>query len=182
MTGWGMTWVGASCTSVEPVWKSVLNCQNLAIWFSYIAIWWINSKVPEGSMIIIKSRLNSTGHSACTSEVHDIFDRQTYVPNEWWQLICSNVLQPWDRRISSTVPVRNITERGQHTSNRVSGLSTRKVHQSTTPSLSQTIWPRWPWRQILTLPTVQILLPVTFGYSLSSRKNLETVVMRQLRR
>ena len=43
------------------------------------------------------------------------------------------------------------------------------MHQSTTPSLSQTIWPRWTSRQIFTLPTVQTLLPVTFGYSLSCR-------------
>ena len=68
--------------------------------------------------------------------------------------------------------------RGQHCSNRVSGISTRTMHQSTTPSLSQTIWPRWAWRQFLTLPIVQTLLPVTFGYSLS----WEAVVMRQLRR
>ena len=33
-----------------------------------------------------------------------------------------------------------------------------------------------------TLPIVQTFLPVTFGYSLSSRKTLEAVVMRQLRR
>ena len=120
----GMTWVLASWTSVEPVWKPVLNCQNLATWFSYIAIWWINSKVPEGSMItsedsgvacgssrviILKSRLNSTGHSACTSEVCDIFDRQTHVPNDWWQLMGSHVLQTWDRRNLLTAPVRNIT-------------------------------------------------------------------------
>ena len=52
------------------------------------------------------------------------------------------------------------------------------MHQSTTPSLSQTIWPRWASRQFLTLPMVQTLLPVTFGYSLSS----EAVIMRQLRR
>ena len=80
MTGWGMTWVGASCTSVEPVWKPVLNSQNLATWFSYIAIWWINSKVSEGlmitsenssaaressSMIILTSRLN---RSLCQHE------------------------------------------------------------------------------------------------------------------
>ena len=119
-----MTWVGASCTSGEPVWKPVLNCQNLATWYPYIAIWWINSNVPEGSMITIeksnathessrviisKSRLNSTGHSACTSEVRDTFDRQTYVPNDWWQLMCSDVLQLWDRRNSMTAPVRNIT-------------------------------------------------------------------------
>ena len=50
--------------------------------------------------------------------------------------------------------------------------------QCTSPSLSQTIWPRWASRQLLSLPKVQTLLPVTFGYSLSS----EAVVMRQLRR
>ena len=52
------------------------------------------------------------------------------------------------------------------------------MHQSTTPSLSQTIWPRWASRQFPTLLIIQTLLPVTFGYSLSS----EAVVMRQLRR
>ena len=36
----------------------------------------------------------------------------------------------------------------------------------------------WASRQLLTLPIVQTLLPVTFGYSLSS----EAVVIRQLRR
>ena len=65
--------------------------------------------------------------------------------------------------------------RGQHSSNRVCGISTRTIHQFTSPSLSQTIWPRWASRQLLTLPT---LLPVTFSFSLSS----EAVVMRQLRR
>ena len=60
---------------------------------------------------------------------------------------------------------------------RVSGISTRTMHQFTTPSSSQTIWPRWESRQFLTLSTVQTFLPETFGYSLSS----ETVAMRQLR-
>ena len=49
-------------------------------------------------------------------------------------------------------------------------------HKSTIPSLSQTIWPRWASRQFFTVPIVETLLPVTFGYSLSS----EAVVMRQL--
>ena len=52
------------------------------------------------------------------------------------------------------------------------------MYQSTTPSLSQTIRPRWASRQFLTLPIVQTLFPVTFGYSLIS----EAVIMRQLRR
>ena len=62
---------------------------------------------------------------------------------------------------------RDSIGRGQHASNRVSGISTRTIHQSTTPSLSQTIWPRWASRQLLTLPIVQTLLLVTFGYSSS---------------
>ena len=53
---------------------------------------------------------------------------------------------------------------------------------STTLSLLQTIWARWASRQFLSLPIVQTLLPVTFGYSLSSRKTSEAVVMRQLKR
>ena len=63
-------------------------------------------------------------------------------------------------------------------SNWVSGISTRTMHQSTTPSLSQTIWPRWASRHFLTVPIVETLLSVTFGYSLSS----QAVVMRQLRK
>ena len=57
---------------------------------------------------------------------------------------------------------RDSEGRGLHSSNRVSGISTSTIHQSTTPSLSQTIWPRWASRQFLTLPIVQTLLPVTF--------------------
>ena len=73
---------------------------------------------------------------------------------------------------------RDSVGRGQHSSNRVSSISTRTMHQSTTPSLSQTIWPRWTSRQFLTLRIVLTLLSVTFGDSVSS----EAVVMRQLRR
>ena len=68
--------------------------------------------------------------------------------------------------------------RGQHSSNQLSGISARTMHQSTTPSLSQTIWPTRASRQFLTLPIVQTFLPVPFGYSLSSK----AVVMRQWRR
>ena len=69
---------------------------------------------------------------------------------------------------------RDYVGRGQHSSNRLSGISTRTMHQSTTPSLSQTIRPRWTPRQFLSLHIVQTLLPVTFGYFLSS----EAVVKR----
>ena len=65
---------------------------------------------------------------------------------------------------------KNSVGRSQHSSNRISGISTRTMHKSTTPSLSQTIWPRWASRHFLSLPIVQTLLPVTFGYSLSSEK------------
>ena len=45
--------------------------------------------------------------------------------------------------------------RGQNSSNRVSGISDRTMHQSTTSPLSLTIWPRWAWRQFFTVPIVQ---------------------------
>ena len=73
---------------------------------------------------------------------------------------------------------RDSVGRGQHSSNRVSGISTRTMHQSTTSSLSQTIWARWASKHFLTLPIAQTLLPVTLSYSLSP----EAVVMRELRR
>ena len=72
---------------------------------------------------------------------------------------------------------RDSVGRGQHSSNWFSGISTRTMHQSTTPSLSQTIWSRWASRQFLSLPIVQTLLPMIFAYSQSSE-----AVMRQLRR
>ena len=78
------------------------------------------------------------------------------------------------KRVQQEIP----SEEANTLQNRVSGISTRTMHQSTTPSLPQTIWPRWASRQFLTIPIVQTLLPVTFGYSLSS----EAVIMRQLRR
>ena len=73
---------------------------------------------------------------------------------------------------------RDSVRRGQHSSNRISGISTRTMHRSTTPSLSWAIWARWASRRFLSLPIVQTLLPVTFAYYLIS----EAVVMRQLRR
>ena len=73
---------------------------------------------------------------------------------------------------------RDSVGRCQHSSSRLCGIFTRTMHQSTTPSLSQTLWPRWATRQFLTLPILETLLPVTFGSSLSS----EAVVIRQLRR
>ena len=42
------------------------------------------------------------------------------------------------------------SEEASNSSNQV--ISTRTMHQSTTPSLSQTIWPRWASTQFLNLP------------------------------
>ena len=69
---------------------------------------------------------------------------------------------------------RDSVGRGQQSLNQVSGISIRTMHHS----LSQAIWPRWASREFFTHAIRQTLLPVTFGYSLSS----EAVVMRQLRR
>ena len=76
---------------------------------------------------------------------------------------------------------RDSIGRGQHSSNRVSGISTRSMHQSTTPSLSQTIWPRWASRQFLSLPIVQTLLPMTFAYSLQVHCSRRRLLRRGLK-
>ena len=120
----GMTGRGV----IDLCWTCLETCLELPkshYLISSIAIWWINSKVPEGSMItsennsvaresshviILKSHLNFTGHSASTSEVRDIFDCQTHVPNDQWQLMCSHILQPWDCCNSMTAPIHNITQ------------------------------------------------------------------------
>ena len=73
---------------------------------------------------------------------------------------------------------RDSLRRGQDSSNRVSSISTRTIHQSTTPPLSQTIWLRWAPRQLLTPPYSRDLAPCDFWLFSSS----EAVVMRQLRR
>ena len=51
-------------------------------------------------------------------------------------------------------------------------ISTRIIHQSTSPSLSKTILPRWASRQFLTLPIVQTLLPVILRIYLVQRLSL----------
>ena len=105
-------------------------------------------------------------------------DRTNPPTNFWWSLFLIALAWSTDSQQRILCWGRDSVGRGQHSSNWVSGISSRTMHQSTTPSLSQTIWPRWRSRQFLSLPIVQTLLPVTFGYSLSS----EAVVMRQLRR
>ena len=119
-----MTWVRALCTSVETCLETCLELpKSHYLIFLYSDLMdqfegsqrfddhqWNSSATRESSrVIILKSHLNSTGHSACMSEVRDIFDRQTYVPNDCWQLMCSNILQPWDCCNSLTAPVHNIT-------------------------------------------------------------------------
>ena len=117
-------------------------------------------------------------------------DRANPPTNFWWFLFLTALAWstctgfPLDRQ-STRNPMlrfegsseRDSVQRGQHSSNRVSGISTRTIHQSTTPSLSLTIWPSWASRQFLSLPIVQMLVPVTFAYSLSSK----AVGLRQLR-
>ena len=108
-------------------------------------------------------------------------DRANLPTNFWWSFSLTaldreSTRNKWLSFCGSSG--RDSVGRGQHSSNRLSGISSRTMHQFTTAFLSQTIWLRWPSRQFLTLLIVQILLPWTFGYSLIS----EGVVTRQLRR
>ena len=55
-----------------------------------------------------------------------------------------------------------------------------QLHQPTTPSLSQTIWPRWASRQFLSLPIVQTLLPCDFWLFPKLRgSRYETIEMKE---
>ena len=130
---------------------------------------WPRDRVPSRSMLALPDPRRP-----------DIANPPT---NFWWSLFLTALAWstctefPLDRQSTRNIMLRfygssgrDSVRRSQHSSKRVSGISIRTMHQFTTPSLSQTIWPRWASRQFLTLP-------VTFGYSLSS----ETVVMRQLR-
>ena len=58
--------------------------------------------------------------------------------------------------------MRGVGGKGQHSSNRVSGISTRTVHQSTIPSLSQTIWSRWGIKTVPRPPYIPDLAPCDF--------------------
>ena len=49
---------------------------------------------------------------------------------------------------------KRFRRKGQHSSNRVRGISSRTIHLFTTPSSSQTIWPSWASRQFLILHIV----------------------------
>ena len=57
------------------------------------------------------------------------------------------------------------------------------MHQSTTPSSSHTIWPRWASRQFLSLPLVQTLLPRLRGCrykTIEEKKEAVTKVIETL--
>ena len=66
--------------------------------------------------------------------------------------------------------------RGRHSSNLISGITTRPINQPTTPCLSQTLRPRWASTQFLSLPIVkpcsQWLLLIPKAQRLSLLDNL----------
>ena len=134
-------------------------------------------RVPSGSMLALPDPRRP--------------DRANPPTNFWWSLFLTALAWstwtgfPLDRQSTRNTMLRfwgssgrDSVWKGQHSSNWVSGISTWTMHQSTIPSFSQTIWPRWESRQFLSLPIAKTLLPMTFRYSLGS----EAVVMRQSRR
>ena len=145
------------------------------LWWSAMKSWSTamtkrsRSRVPSGSMLALPDLRRS--------------DRENPTTNFWLSLFltalawytCTGL--PLDRQSTRITMFsgnsgRYSVGRDQHSSNRVNGISTGTMHQYTTSSLSQTIWQRWASRLFLTSPIVRTLLPVTFGYSLSSRKKL----------
>ena len=70
------------------------------------------------------------------------------------------------------------SEEASISSNRVSGISTWTMYQSTTPSLSQTIWARWASRQFLTLPCVFWLFPKLRGCRYETIEEMKEAVTK----
>ena len=114
-------------------------------------------------------------------------DRANPPTNFWWSLFL--IARPWstctvfslDRQSTRNTMLRFYGRSGKRFRRKRPALfKSGQWHfqQNNAPVPQLHPWPRWASRQFLSLPIVQTLLPVTFGYSLSS----EAVVMRQLRR
>ena len=74
-------------------------------------------------------------------------DRANPPTNIWWALFSDSTGKIYMHWVPTGQTVNrgsrgDSVRRGQQSSNRVSGISTRTLHQSTTLSLSKTIWPR----------------------------------------
>ena len=94
--------------------------------------------------------------------------------NVWWSFLDSTGMiymhwVPTRQTVNSECNVDVLREfrkrfrrRGQHSWNRVSGISARTMDQSTTPSLSQTILPRWGIKTVLQPPSCPDLAPCDF--------------------
>ena len=112
----------------------------------FLILWW--PAMNAGSTAMTKRQSSQWKHAGSR--------RPTANPptNFWWSLFFLTALA-WSTCTGQTVNkeyyiFKGVQEdsvrRGQHSLNRVSGISTRIIHQSTTPSLSQSIWPRWASR------------------------------------
>ena len=142
--------------------------------------WDQEDRVPSGSMLALPDPRRPDGANPSTNLWwHFFFDSTGMIYMHWvpaGKIVNKEFYVEVFREFQGEIPSEEASTL------RVRGISTRTMHQSTTPSLSQTIWPRWASRHFLTLPIVQTLLLVTFAYSLRSKKNLEAVVMRKLRK
>ena len=97
-------------------------------------------RVPSGSMLALPDPRRS--------------DRANPPTDFWWSLFFDSTGMIYMHWVPTgqTVEVLRSSERdsigrSQHPSNRLSGISSGTLYQSTTPSLSQAIWPRWASRQ-----------------------------------
>ena len=131
-------------------------------------------RVPSGSMLALPDprrpdRANQPTNlwwSIFWPHWHDLYAQGPHWIDSQQGILCWGFKEEISSEEASTLQIESVA------------FPPGKYPQSTTPSLSQTIWARWVSRQFLSLPTVQTLLPVTFGYSLS----WQAVVMRQLSR
>ena len=115
-------------------------------------------RVPSGSMLALSDPRRPDSANLPTTFDDPFFDSTGMIYMHWVP-----TGQTFNKRYYVEVLKkfrRDSIGRGQHSSNRLSGISSRIMQQSTTLSLSQTIWPGWVSGHFFILPIVQTLLPM----------------------
>ena len=140
-------WTATEVIGIHPTkaWLSQLVNFKNAIKYRFK----LRDKVPSGSMLTLPEPRRTDRENPPTNFWSSLFWHIGMIYMHWIPTGQSTKNTMLRFKGSSG---RDSVRRGQHSSNRVSGISTRTMHQSTTPSSSQIIWPRCASRQFLSLP------------------------------
>ena len=145
-------WQELKYTLLKPDLSQLVNFKN-TIWIleeqCAIKFW---DRVPIGSMLALTDQRTPDRANSPKLLITPFFDSTGMICMHWvltGQIVNKEyyieVLREFRKKFCRKRPA--LFKSG-------GGISTRTMHQSTTPSFSQTIWPRWTSRQFLSLPIV----------------------------